>query len=73
MIKENKTKTEIIIAFSVLLFGAAIFFVIMEVLTGVLIYWKDKIPFNKSKPFLSKLYENVVNHSSLRVCWMTLK
>jgi hypothetical protein len=38
MIKENKTKTEIIIAFSVLLFGAAIFFVIMEVLTGVLIY-----------------------------------
>jgi len=38
MIKENKSKTEIIIAFSVLLFGAAIFFVIMEVLTGVLIY-----------------------------------
>jgi hypothetical protein len=38
MIRENKAKTEIIIAFSVLFFGVAIFFVIMEVLTGVLIY-----------------------------------
>lgn len=37
MIKENKTKTEIIIAFSVFLFGAAIFIGIMEVMSNVLV------------------------------------
>jgi hypothetical protein len=38
MRKGNKTKTEIIIAFSVLLFGAAIFLVIVEVMSDVLVF-----------------------------------
>jgi len=38
MRKENKNKTEIIIAFSVLLFGAAIFFGIIEVMSNVLVF-----------------------------------
>ena len=50
MIKENKTKTEITIAFSVFLFGSAIFIGIMEVMSNVLVR-KDVSPDFYGKPF----------------------
>jgi len=34
----NKTKTEILISLSVLLFGIAVFFVIIEVISEALVY-----------------------------------